>query len=192
MDKFGFADAAKIILQLEGGLNLDENDKGNWTSGVIGKGELEGTKYGISAASHADEVKSLFGKAIADITEHEALEIYEADYWQAFSCDTMPPSLALCVFDSAVQNKALTIELLDRGLTHYALFMSERFAEYTSFKQWNEFGKGWTRRLAIVLKEAAKLNVMEVEGVKSQNGYDDLASLLANGLQFFRENVIER
>ena len=33
----------------EGGLSLDPNDRGNWTSGVIGKGELKGTKFGIAS-----------------------------------------------------------------------------------------------------------------------------------------------
>ena len=33
----------------EGGLSLDPNDRGNWTGGKKGSGELRGTKYGIAA-----------------------------------------------------------------------------------------------------------------------------------------------
>lgn len=30
----------------------DRNDKGNWTGGRVGVGQLKGTKYGISAAAY--------------------------------------------------------------------------------------------------------------------------------------------
>jgi hypothetical protein len=31
---------------------MDERDPGNWTGGAIGKGELRGTKWGISAQTY--------------------------------------------------------------------------------------------------------------------------------------------
>jgi lysozyme family protein len=44
-----FDDAFKGLILIEKGYQDDPNDRGNWTSGVIGIGELKGTKYGISA-----------------------------------------------------------------------------------------------------------------------------------------------
>lgn len=48
------------ILQNEGGFTADPDDRGNWTTGIIGKGELKGTKYGISAMAFPNlDIKNL-------------------------------------------------------------------------------------------------------------------------------------
>jgi hypothetical protein len=44
--------AISTLHKVEGGLSMDERDPGNWTGGAIGKGELRGTKYGISAQTY--------------------------------------------------------------------------------------------------------------------------------------------
>ena len=44
----------------EGGFQADRRDRGNWTSGEVGKGELKGTKYGLSAMTYPDlDIKAI-------------------------------------------------------------------------------------------------------------------------------------
>lgn len=61
----------------EGGFQNDPEDSGNWTGGEIGKGELKGTKYGISAAVYPDlDIKNL--------TQDHAVVLYMAGYWKPY------------------------------------------------------------------------------------------------------------
>ena len=61
------------IFAVEGGFTLDKSDKGNWTSGVVGQGELKGTNHGISAMAYPD-------LDIAKLTQEEATNLYIRDY----------------------------------------------------------------------------------------------------------------
>ena len=81
----------------EGGLSLDRNDRGNWTSGKIGVGSLNGTKYGISAMAypHLD---------IRNLTLQDAKDIYRRDYWNKCRCDDLPVAVDYLVFDAAVNH----------------------------------------------------------------------------------------
>ena len=78
-------------------LDLTSSDRGNWTGGEVGSGELRGSRYGISAAAypHLD---------IASLTEADARSIYRRDYWAPMHCDVMPAPLALLVFDPSLNN----------------------------------------------------------------------------------------
>ena len=59
----------------EGGFQKETNDKGNWTGGEIGAGELKGTKYGISAREFPNlDIKNL--------TQDQAVQIYIEGYWK--------------------------------------------------------------------------------------------------------------
>lgn len=79
----------------EGGLSLDPNDKGNWTGGAIGSGELKGTNHGISAAAYPDlDIKNL--------TADEARAIYKRDVWDFLRCDDLPEWLRYPLYDYAV------------------------------------------------------------------------------------------
>lgn len=75
--------ARRWILEAEGGLSNDPDDKGGLT------------KFGISRRSHPDV-------DIANLTEDGAAAIYRAEYWDAIRGDELPPPLALVVFDAAV------------------------------------------------------------------------------------------
>ena len=67
--------AITIDPEHEGGFQKDPDDKGDWTGGEIGSGELKGTKYGISAAQfpHLD---------IENLTPDDAIKIYIEGYWK--------------------------------------------------------------------------------------------------------------
>lgn len=86
--------AKNITLNLEGGYQCNPKDRGNWTSGKIGIGELKGTKYGISAMSYPD-------LDIASLTKEQAEYLYKKDYWARCKCDYLPDALSIAVFDYA-------------------------------------------------------------------------------------------
>lgn len=90
-----FDKAFERLIGHEGVLSLDAKDRGNWTTGVIGKGELKGTKYGISAMSypHLD---------IRNLSLNQAKQIYQRDYWG--DTDSFPDAIRYDFFDSAVNS----------------------------------------------------------------------------------------
>jgi lysozyme family protein len=90
-----FDDAFTQLLGPEGGYTNDPKDRGNWTSGQIGVGELRGTKYGISAAAFPNI-------DIANLTVDGAKLLYQNHYWAPIRGDQLPPKVASVVFDMAV------------------------------------------------------------------------------------------
>lgn len=69
-------DIRRIIertLKHEGGFQNIESDPGNWTGGQVGKGQLKGTKFGISAKSYPY-------LDIEELTEEQAITVYRVDY----------------------------------------------------------------------------------------------------------------
>lgn len=151
-----------ISPKVEGGLSMDENDPGNWTGGEVGKGELRGTKYGISAKAYPK-------LDIAGLRMDETRAIYERDYWLAARCDQLPPRLALVHFDAAVNmglDRAAKLLQASLGVKQDGVvgpqtiaaarvreqndtcvdYLAERALAYASFKQFKDYGRGWMRR----------------------------------------------
>jgi lysozyme family protein len=140
----------KTIVNVEGGFTKNPKDRGNWTSGVIGRGELKGTKYGISAMAypHLD---------IKNLTVEQAKDIYYRDYWLKAGCHQLPADAALLLFDMAVNSG------VGAALKNYAeangdpdLFVAERLDFYAAIEP-DEFNDGWMRRLAHVIRVAVEL-----------------------------------
>lgn len=73
------------------------SDKGNWTGGAVGVGELRGTKYGLSAAAYPT-------LPIAELTLDEVKPIYFRDYFVAGHCNMVVGPVAALMFDAAVNN----------------------------------------------------------------------------------------
>lgn len=78
----------------EGVLSMDPHDRGNWSGGAVGVGELRGTKFGISAAAHPDV-------DIASLTLAQANVIRKEQYWDEVRGDELPPALAIMLADVA-------------------------------------------------------------------------------------------
>lgn len=158
--------------QIEGGLSLDPEDSGNWTEGAKGKGELRGSKYGISAKQYPM-------LDIASLSVTQVREIYARDYWLAACCDRLPARLALVHFDSAVNvGVQRAAKLLQRALgveedgvigpktiaaarvkeqnDSCADLLAERAMFYAAAKQYARYGKGWMRRVARCAMEVGK------------------------------------
>jgi lysozyme family protein len=169
-----FLRAAQFVLskQIEGGLSLDPDDRGNWTGGAKGVGELKGSKYGISAMRypHLD---------IHSLTVEQAREVYWRDYWCAHRCEDLPSKLALVYFDAVVNMRpedavmalqlALNVKadgvigpvtlaaarVMDQGES-VPNFLAERAMRYVSFKQFPKYGRGWLERVVRAGMEVAR------------------------------------
>lgn len=166
----------EIVLGNEGGFTNDPRDPGNWTGGKVGRGQLRGTRYGISAASYPTlDIKAL--------TPADARAIYKRDYWDRVRGDELPPAMALVVFDAAVNcgvsrgarwlqgavgvkaDGAIgpaTLGATHRGPEAVRRLCGEMVAQRLIFMSglptWATFGTGWARRLCQLLIEAAQMD----------------------------------
>ena len=159
-----FDDAFEKLIGHEGGLSMTPNDRGNWTGGRRDIGLLNGTKFGISAASYPS-------LDIENITLAKAKAIYRADYWGPAGCDSVPDPIKYPLFDLAVNSgpgraakflqKAVgEIEdgaigprtLLALGTLHPQLVLrrmdAHRLLLMASDPAWPAFGRGWVIRVA--------------------------------------------
>lgn len=150
----------------------DRKDPGNWTGGVVGKGEFKGTKWGLSAAAYPT-------MDIPAITREQATGVYWRDFWSKIQGDLMGPRIAMCVFDSAVnQGVEGAVRILQRALTLPAdgimgpatvsairsvdqdvaivTFMRERMLAYTRDKGFPQEGKGWFGRCVRLTMDASR------------------------------------
>jgi lysozyme family protein len=157
-----FDQCFEIVVGFEGGYDTTPGDRGNWTGGVVGRGVLRGTKYGISAAAYPDV-------DIASLTLAEAKAIYQRDYWAKINGDLLDPRVALIVFDAAVNNGVgMAIRWLQRaaGVTQDNIvgpataaaanadapgtcieLLAQRLVYMASLSEWPTFELGWARRL---------------------------------------------
>lgn len=166
-----FDEAFKRLIGHEGKFTNDRNDRGNWTTGIISKGELKGTKFGISAMTYPDiDIKNL--------TLEKAKSIYKRDWWDKINAEDLHPSILFQVWDFAINagmgtakrklQKAVgatedgiigkvTIQAIKESDLNDILlkFNAERLKYYTSLTTWPIYGKGWTNRVAQQLIYAA-------------------------------------
>jgi lysozyme family protein len=154
----GFDKALQIVLSWEGGYVNDPHDPG---------GE---TNYGICKKSYPNiDIKKL--------TLNDAADIYRKDYWLKCLCDELPLSVAIVVFDTAVNmgpNAAIsllqksldvaadgiigpfTLSAAKGGRTYDLLvrYMANRITKYTELDGWKRYGLGWTKRVISVFGQA--------------------------------------
>lgn len=152
-----------FTLGFEGGYDANPKDRGNWTTGVIGKGQLKGTKYGIASHVYPSE-------DIKNLTRDQAIAIYRRDYWPKVAGDNQPDGVDLVTWDICVNSgasRALKIEAqaLGSNIASAAVLASKaravsdkvkliksmcsiRAAFYRSLSSFKTFGKGWLRRNA--------------------------------------------
>jgi lysozyme family protein len=136
-----FQNALTFVLKWEGGYSNDPVDPG---------GE---TKYGISKRAHPNvDIKNL--------TKEQAGEIYRKEYWTAMSCDSMTPSVAICVFDSAVNCGVgrvkkwvvdLNVKDVEAEKRESRKLLQTRLAYYNSLvalkPSFKKYIKGWNNRV---------------------------------------------
>lgn len=176
-----FDKAFAVVIGHEGGFDANRQDPGNWTGGSVGAGELQGTNWGIASSSYPDEQRFVpaeqrmsMPSQVSDLTLDQARIIYRAAYWDRVSGDSLPPALALLVFDAAVNNGVrraviwlqgsvsaspdgqmgpATLAALNAnahsagGAAICAEFQAQRLAFMANLPTWRVFGLGWARRL---------------------------------------------
>lgn len=159
-----FDKAFEMLIGHEGGFTDNPKDRGNWTSGKIGVGQLKGTNYGISAMSYP-------GENIKEMTLVRAKDIYQRDYWWKAGCDLVPDCVKFDLFDTAVNaGPGAAIRMLQRAVgveddgvigpkTMLALssmdperldkrFNGHRLDHLNNLDTWPDFGRGWAQRIA--------------------------------------------
>lgn len=172
-----FNQICDIVLGTEAGFTENPNDPGNWTGGKVLVGKLKGTKYGISAAAYPD-------LDIANLTIDQARDIYRRDYWDKISGDKLPPSIALVVFDGAVNSgfgtsarwlQAAVGAVEDGNIGPQTIasvkatvakngadalcaeIMAQRIVYDASLGNWKLNALGWSRRICRLPMQAATL-----------------------------------
>lgn len=169
-----FDQAFDRLIGHEGKFTNDRADRGNWTTGVIGKGSLNGTKYGISAMTYPD-------LDIRNLTLAQAKAIYKRDWWDKINAESIHTAIVFQVWDFAVNagmgtakrklQKAVgvaedgiigrkTLQAIQAVELNDVLlkFNAEKLKHYTSLSTWPRYGKGWTIRTAEQLNYAAMDN----------------------------------
>lgn len=169
-----FDQAFERLIGHEGKFTDDRQDRGNWTTGVIGKGQLNGTKYGISAMTYPD-------LDIRNLTLARAKIIYKRDWWDKINAESLHSAIVFQVWDFAVNagmgtakrklQKAVgvaedgiigkkTLQAIQAVELNDVLlkFNAEKLKHYTSLSTWSRYGKGWTIRTAEQLYYAAMDN----------------------------------
>jgi len=173
-----FEQAFKVVIGHEGGYTTSPADPGNWTSGRCGTGVCRGTNFGLSAAAYPQ-------LDIAALTLGQAQTIYRRDYWERVQCDKLPASLALLVFDAAVNNgvvraarwlqsvvkvpqtgmiDSVTLAAIEsqagNGFRLCAEFQANRLIFMAGLATWKTFGDGWARRLCMLPFEALHIGAV--------------------------------
>lgn len=100
-----FDDLIKPLLKHEGGYVNHTSDRGG------------ATNMGITQRVYSDwlAAKGHQFRAVRDLTEAEAIEIYHALYWKGANCDALPSSVRDIHFDSAVNHGPRRAALLLQG-----------------------------------------------------------------------------
>ena len=165
-----FNRAFENVIGVEGGFSDDAKDPGNWTGGKEGNGKLNGTKYGVSAASYPS-------LDIQSITLDDAKAIYHRDFWQVINGDAFPFSISNALFDCAINSGcASAAKLLQRSLgvvsdgkigkltiaaaqakdpTELLIdFLTARAVFYARLAKFELYGKGWMKRLFTVFHQS--------------------------------------
>ena len=168
-----FDSALKVVLKWEGGLVDDPDDPGGVTNHGIS------IRFAGSIGLDIDGDGKTTRADIVDLTEEDAREIYQREFWMRLRCGSMPRELALCVFDCAVnQGTGAAARLLQRAAcvkvdgivgpktiqacwerdTYEILldFMARRAKRYADTRGVEKYGRGWYRRLFDVHRHAVR------------------------------------
>lgn len=162
------------VVMHEGGYQCDPKDRGNWTSGKVGLGELKGTNRGIAAMTypHLD---------IERLTDEQIKAIYFEDWWLKLGMDRFRPAMQYQLFDAAVQHGwARAVRMVQHAVgtsadgiigpqTMKAIkameindlimrFIAYRIRFYTRISTFNDYGRGWMSRVAECLLFATQDN----------------------------------
>jgi len=169
-----FLQAFAGLMGNEGGFSINPHDPGNWTSGVVGQGELQGTMWGVSCK--VARANGYTGD-MRDMPQSFAAGLAKPKYWDPYKLDQVSQEVAFAVFDTAyngghpatwlqkasgvVQDGVIgpktlaAVQAADQDKIVMA-FDAERIDYLRSLKTWPDFGDGWMARIANNLRRAAR------------------------------------
>lgn len=159
-----FDQAFERLIGNEGGYVNNPHDPGGETNWGI-------TKRTALAAGYTGDMRSML--------RAQAREIYRSQYWGRAQCDQYDPAIAFQLFDAAVNHGiGNAVRFLQRAVgvaddgvvgprtiaaikatpvTDVLLrFNAERLEFYTKLGTFDNFGRGWTNRVANNLRLAAE------------------------------------
>jgi len=156
-----YATALALILTLEGGCVDNPADPGGATC------------YGITQGVYNEYLRQAGRRSrpVTNITRDEVEAIYRERYWAPSGAADWDehghPGIALYVFDTAVNHglrgaDSIITDSIHRTLNNHpllglALLHTARMEYYANLPHWDTFGRGWTRRIARVYREAMQL-----------------------------------
>lgn len=162
-----FAYAAKIVLGHEGGEVNDAADPGGHTNLGVTQTTLHRARLTLPGLP----------ESVTDLSERQALSIYEALYWTPIRGNELPLPLALLAFDCCVNQGELDAKrylqmalgvtpdgvlgdvtmaaAAKSGRPQILELAARRMHDYMLLDKLDDrFGLGWSRRLCHVLAEA--------------------------------------
>jgi len=169
-----FDTAFNRVIGHEGGFQKMHHDRGNWTSGKVGEGELKGTKFGLAAMTYPN-------LDIENLTVEQAKEIYFKDWWIPLKMERFRPAMQYQFFDASINHGARNAtKMLQRAVgtkddgvigdktiaakdakdinDMLMLFIAERISFFVKCATFDKDGKGWMNRMAANLKIASQDN----------------------------------
>lgn len=93
-----FDEAFTALMGNEGGYSENPKDPGNWSSGRIGEGTLDGTMWGISAPVAR---RNNYSGPMKYLSQDAAKVIAKREYWDRYQCDQFDGRIGFQVFDAA-------------------------------------------------------------------------------------------
>lgn len=172
--------ALTVSPTVEGAFTKLRSDRGNWTSGAVGMGQLLGTSCGISACFlwSLDAADPYYQRDPAKLASTDIANIYREHFWSATACGYLHAPVAGLLFDAAVNQgpgwapiclqsalgvamdgalgpKTLAAAARADQLALHAEIARLRDARYRQDADWPTFGTGWTRRLFTVVAATA-------------------------------------
>ena len=169
----------KMLIHHEGGFTDDQRDAGN--SQGDGHGNMGSTMLGVTAMNWAKYTgKPAPVEVMKELTEDDVKPLYKKNYWDAIKADHLPSGVDISCADLCVNagpRRAAKIlqksvyasvdgsigpmtlkkvhdvspsELLNR-------YYDERESFYRSLKDYEHFGRGWSRRNKETLDKAKEL-----------------------------------
>lgn len=164
-----FQACVRFVLKNEGGFVDNPNDPGGATNMGITMGTLRAWR---GEPVTVDDVR--------DLSQDEAIKIYQANYWNPLKCDELPLGVDMVVFDfgvnAGIRRSGMTLQQVI-GVTEDGIigpdtlaavaredpsdivgrFGAARLDFYRQLKEWPVFGQGWTNREAESQSEARSL-----------------------------------
>ena len=160
------------VFKWEAGYQKNTKDKGNFY-----EGKLVGTNFGISAPTLAEYLgRPPTSEDMQNLTKEEAKKIYKINYYDRYKIDKLPEDIQEIALHSVVMSGSNgikdiqkligveadggigpnTLKALEKQKISNAELKNAILDRYKGYKNWDEFGKGWTNRYNDIVPETKK------------------------------------